>query len=107
MWMYRLRIVMSDLGNRVGVRHSDGIALLPELGQQDLAEMIGCSRGMVSRMIFEMEESGLLARRGKQYVLLKKWNFIDYRQLQKAVRQIENTSSTTRSALGSSGALRK
>jgi CRP-like cAMP-binding protein len=91
----RLTIVMSDLGNRVGVKDSDGIVLLPELGQQDLSEMIGCSRGMVSRMIGEMVEFGLLARRGKQYVLLKKWKFIDNRrQPQKAVRQVESTAST-------------
>ncbi len=30
---------------------------------------------MVTRLIAEMVQSGLLARRGKQYVLLKKWDF--------------------------------
>jgi CRP/FNR family transcriptional regulator, cyclic AMP receptor protein len=71
----RLEVVMSDLAARASARDSEGVILIPELGHEDLAEMIGCSRPMVSRMIAEMTESGLLARRGKQYVLLDKWNF--------------------------------
>jgi len=71
----RLTIVMSDLATRASVRDSEGTILIPELGHEDLAEMIGCSRPLVSRMIAEMVESGLIARRGKQYVLLKKWDF--------------------------------
>ena len=73
----RLTIVLSDLAKRAGVRDAEGIILIPEIFHEDLAEMIGCSRPMVSRLIAEMIESGLLARRGKQYVLLKKWNFGD------------------------------
>jgi CRP/FNR family transcriptional regulator, cyclic AMP receptor protein len=73
----RLTIVLSDLGTRAGVRDSEGIILIPEVFHEDLAEMIGCSRPMVSRLIAQMVESGLLARRGKQYVLLKRWDFGD------------------------------
>jgi len=76
----RLTIVLSDLATRAGVRDSEGVILIPELGHEDLAEMIGCSRPMVSRLIAEMVESGLIARRGRQYVLLKKWNFDDNRR---------------------------
>jgi CRP/FNR family transcriptional regulator, cyclic AMP receptor protein len=71
----RLTIVMTDLANRLGVRDSRGIVLIPEIYHDNLAEMIGCSRPMISRLIGQMIESGLLARRGKQYVLLKKWDF--------------------------------
>jgi len=71
----RLTVVMSDLATRASVRDSEGTILIPELGHEDLAEMIGCSRPLVSRMLAEMVESGLIARRGKQYVLLKKWDF--------------------------------
>ena len=86
----RLTIVMSDLAKRAGVRDSEGIILIPEIGHEDLAEMIGCSRPMVSRLIAEMVESGLLSRRGKQYVLLKKWDFSDnHRNSQKSVRRLE------------------
>lgn len=73
----RLTMVMSDLAMRAGVRDSEGVILIPEIGHEDLAEMIGCSRPMVSRLIAQMVESGLLGRRGKRYVLLKKWNFDD------------------------------
>jgi CRP/FNR family transcriptional regulator, cyclic AMP receptor protein len=86
----RLTIVMTDLAKRAGVRDSEGIILIPEIGHEDLAEMIGCSRPMVSRLIAQMVESNLLARRGKQYVLLKKWDLTDNRSnSQKAVRKLE------------------
>jgi hypothetical protein len=65
------------LAKRAGVRDAEGIILIPEVFHEDLAEMIGCSRPMVSRLIAQMVESGLLARRGKQYVLLKRWDFGD------------------------------
>ncbi|MGD0119149.1 MAG: Crp/Fnr family transcriptional regulator [Candidatus Binatus sp.] len=85
----RLTIVMSDLAKRAGVRDSEGIILIPEIGHEDLAEMIGCSRPMVSRLVAEMVESGLLSRRGKQYVLLKKWDFNDnHRNSQKSVHRL-------------------
>jgi CRP/FNR family cyclic AMP-dependent transcriptional regulator len=95
----RLTIVLSDLAKRAGVQDSQGIILIPEVFHEDLAEMIGCSRPMVSRLIAQMVESGLLARRGKQYVLLKKWNFAnDSRDSQKAVSKFEPTSSGRASA---------
>jgi CRP/FNR family transcriptional regulator, cyclic AMP receptor protein len=73
----RLKVVLSDLGTRAGVPDSEGVILIPELNHEDLAEMIGCSRPMISRLIAEMIDAGLLARRGKQYVLLKKWEFVN------------------------------
>ncbi len=84
----RLTMVMSDLAKRAGVRDAEGIILIPEIRHEDLAEMIGCSRPMVSRLIAIMIESGLLARRGNQYVLLKKWNFNDNgRNVQRSARR--------------------
>src|SRR5882762_1917465 len=88
----RLTMVLSDLGTRAGVKDSEGTILIPELGHEDLAEMIGCSRPMVSRLIAEMIESGLLARRGKQYVLLKKWDVNDDSHSEKAIRQLRAVS---------------
>jgi CRP/FNR family transcriptional regulator, cyclic AMP receptor protein len=77
----RLKLVLGDLGKRAAVTDSEGTILIPELGHEHLAEMIGCSRPMVSRMIAELVDAGLLARRGKQYVLLKNWDFdMDPRQ---------------------------
>ena len=85
----RLTMVLSDLAMRAGARDSKGIILIPEIGHEDLAEMIGCSRPLVSRLIAEMIESGLLARRGKQYVLLKNWDFNQSnRSPQKTIRRL-------------------
>jgi hypothetical protein len=85
----RLKLVLGDLGKRAAVTDSEGTILIPELGHEHLAEMIGCSRPMVSRMIAELVDAGLLARRGKQYVLLKNWDFdMDPRQ-SKVVPRVE------------------
>ena len=90
----RLTMVMSDLATRAGAKDSQGTILIPELGQEDLAEMIGCSRPMVSRLIAKMIESRLLSRRGKQYVLLKKWDFKDNsRNSKKSVPRFETGSA--------------
>src|SRR5271169_6780693 len=101
----RLTIVLSDLAKRVGVRDSQGIVLIPEIYHDDLAEMIGCSRPMISRLIGQMVESGLLARRGKKYVLLKKWDFDNNshtpeksRDAEKPVRRLESVSRGSSSA---------
>lgn len=71
----RLQIVLSDLATRVGVSDGRGVLLIPELRHEDLAEMIGCSRPMISRLIHEMIDDQLIAQSGKQYVLLQKWDF--------------------------------
>jgi CRP/FNR family transcriptional regulator, cyclic AMP receptor protein len=91
----RLVIVMSELAMRSGVKDSEGIVLIPEIGHEDLAEMIGCSRPMVSRLIADMVKSRLLARRGKQYVLLKKWDFDNNSRNSspKSIRRVEAVSS--------------
>jgi CRP/FNR family transcriptional regulator, cyclic AMP receptor protein len=99
----RLTLVMSDLANRAGVEDADGIILIPEIGHEGLSEMIGCSRPMVTRLIAEMVQSGLLARRGKQYVLLKKWDFSESSpSFRKAARRLEAVSSGRSSNLGKS-----
>jgi CRP/FNR family cyclic AMP-dependent transcriptional regulator len=89
----RLTIVMSDLAKRAGVQDADGIILIPELGHEGLSEMIGCSRPMVTRLIAEMVQAGLLKRRGKQYVLLKKWDFDENSpSFRKMARRLEAVS---------------
>jgi CRP/FNR family transcriptional regulator, cyclic AMP receptor protein len=86
----RLTMVLSDLAKRAGARDSEGVILIPEVFHEDLAEMIGCSRPMVSRLIAQMVESGLLTRRGKQYVLLKNWDFNQSNRIpQKAIRRLQ------------------
>jgi CRP/FNR family cyclic AMP-dependent transcriptional regulator len=65
----RLEVVLNELGSKFGVRDKRGILLTPELSHADLADMIGSSRPMVSRLIAEMNEDGLLARQGKHFIL--------------------------------------
>lgn len=67
----RLEVVLSDLGARFGVSESRGILLTPELAQEELAEMIGSSRPMVSKLLTEMTERGIIARQGRRYILLR------------------------------------
>ena len=99
----RLTVVMSDLAKRAGVNDSEGTVLIPEIGHEALSEMIGCSRPMVTRLIAEMVQSGLLARRGKQYVLLKKWDFNESSPgFRKTARGLEAVSLGRPSASGRS-----
>jgi CRP-like cAMP-binding protein len=65
---HRLQFVFADLANRLGVRDTRGIVLLPELSHQDLAEMTGCSRAMASRVIGKMLEEGILRQEGHYIV---------------------------------------
>jgi CRP/FNR family cyclic AMP-dependent transcriptional regulator len=98
----RLTIVLSDLAKRAGVQDSQGIILIPEVFHEDLAEMIGCSRPMVSRLIAQMIDSGLLARRAKQYILLNKWDSNESSpSFRKMSRRLESVSleRSARSAL--------
>ena len=67
----RLEVVLRELGARFGVRDTRGVLLMPELAHADLADMIGSSRPMVSLLISEMTEEGLLLRQGKQFILLR------------------------------------
>lgn len=65
----RLLQVLADLSARFGVKSASGATLIVELSHNDLAEMIGCSRPMVTRMIKKMMSEGTLARNGKYYVV--------------------------------------
>ena len=66
----RLEIVLDELAERFGVPDSRGTLLLPELAQEELAEMIGSSRPMVSKLLTEMTERGLLIREGRRHILV-------------------------------------
>jgi len=66
----RLQAIFSDLATRFGVKESRGTLLTIELGQHDLAEMIGSSRPIVSQLIAKMRRAGKLEQRGKHYLIL-------------------------------------
>jgi CRP-like cAMP-binding protein len=66
----RLEVVLNELALRFGVPDARGVLLTPELAQEELAEMIGSSRPMVSKLLMEMTEQGLLARDGRRRILV-------------------------------------
>jgi CRP/FNR family cyclic AMP-dependent transcriptional regulator len=67
----RLQMTLADLGARFGVNDARGVLLTPELAQEELAEMIGSSRPMVSKLLSEMAERSLIACQGRRYILLR------------------------------------
>src|SRR5258708_10914039 len=70
----RLEVVLTELGAKFGVRDTRGGLLMPELAHADLADMIGSSRPMGSRLIAEMTEERFLLRQGKQVILLESFS---------------------------------
>jgi CRP/FNR family cyclic AMP-dependent transcriptional regulator len=67
----RLQMVLAELGARFGVHDARGVLLTPELAQEELAEMIGSSRPMVSKLLSEMAERAMVACQGRRYILLR------------------------------------
>src|SRR6202451_3733932 len=67
----RLELMLAQLGRKFGAPDDDGIALTFEPAHGDLAEMIGCSRPMVSRLMADLIKQGEIAGRGRLYILLK------------------------------------
>jgi hypothetical protein len=63
-------MVLTELAERFGVPDSRGTLLMPELAQEELAEIIGSSRPMVSKLLTEMTERGILIREGRRHILL-------------------------------------
>jgi hypothetical protein len=59
-----------DLGTRFGVEDRRGTLIILKLSQEDLAEMIGSSRPMVSKLVGDMVEEGMLARGEQHHFIL-------------------------------------
>jgi CRP/FNR family transcriptional regulator, cyclic AMP receptor protein len=68
----RLEVIFAEMAERFGVTDARGILITPELEQEGLAEMIGGSRPMVSKLLMEMKQEGVIAREGKHYILASK-----------------------------------
>jgi CRP/FNR family cyclic AMP-dependent transcriptional regulator len=83
----RLEMVLERLGARFGIEDERGTLLVPELGHEDLAEMIGSSRPMVSKLISEMTEEGLLTRgENRRFILCANARWSTPNALQPSVR---------------------
>jgi CRP-like cAMP-binding protein len=68
----RLEVIFAGMAERFGVTEARGILITPELEQESLAEMIGGSRPMVSKLLMEMKQEGVIAREGKHYIVSSK-----------------------------------
>jgi CRP/FNR family transcriptional regulator, cyclic AMP receptor protein len=68
----RLEVIFAEMAERFGVTDARGILITPELEQEGLAEMIGGSRPMVSKLLMEMKQEGVIAREGKHYIVVSK-----------------------------------
>jgi CRP-like cAMP-binding protein len=66
----RLEIVFKDLGARFGIDEKRGNLITLELSHENLAEMIGSSRPMVSKLIGDMVSEGLLTRSEQHQFIL-------------------------------------
>jgi CRP/FNR family cyclic AMP-dependent transcriptional regulator len=66
----RLELMLAHLGRKFGAPDDEGIALTFDPAHAELAEMIGCSRPMVSRLMADLIKQGEIARRGRLYILL-------------------------------------
>jgi len=67
----RLNFVLANLGERLGATDARGVLLIPEFSHEELAEMIGSSRPLVSRLIAKMIEEGVILRDGKRYIIAR------------------------------------
>ncbi len=65
----RFETVLRDLATRFGIKEQRGVLITADLSQLDLAEMIGSSKPMISRLVKEMSATGELIRVAKQYII--------------------------------------
>jgi CRP-like cAMP-binding protein len=65
----RLELVLTDLARRYGVTDDRGTLLVADLSHETLAQMIGSSRPIVSRLLADMTKERIIARHGGRYLL--------------------------------------
>jgi CRP-like cAMP-binding protein len=67
----RLEFVIAEVAESFGVQDARGILLTIELGHNEWAELIASSRSLVSKLISQLVDEGILEHEGKHYTLLK------------------------------------
>ena len=64
---------LSELLTTQAITQDDGSVMVEErMTQQDIAQRIGCSREMVSRLLKDLESGGYLSMHERRYVLLRR-----------------------------------
>ena len=83
----RLEMVFTEMALKFGIPDSRGTLLATELSQEELAEMIGSSRPMVSKLLADMAVQGTVAREGRHYILLGRESRTSQRALSRTAPQ--------------------
>jgi CRP/FNR family transcriptional regulator, cyclic AMP receptor protein len=101
----RLEMVFEDLGARFGVDDKRGTLIILQLSQEDLGEMIGSSRPMVSKLVGDMIKEGFLARtQQRQFILLsqaeRQSRLASSLELTQSGKAIRASKSLARKAVG-------
>lgn len=65
----RLAAMLAGFADRFGIPESRGLILPLELGQQEIAEMIGGSRPMVGKLLVDLERDGFILRDGRRWII--------------------------------------
>jgi CRP-like cAMP-binding protein len=65
----RLVLLLLELSEHFGVRHTLGIRLTVKARHKDLAELLAASRPRVSEHLTEFEHEGLVIRRNRQLIV--------------------------------------
>ena len=69
----RLELVLRDLGTKFGIQDKEGVLLALDPAHADLAEMIGSSRPMVSRLMSELIAEGEIGQARQTLHPIKRW----------------------------------
>jgi CRP-like cAMP-binding protein len=87
----RLEFVLTELAMRFGAEDARGVLLLPQLSHADLAEMIGSSRPMVSRVLADLSRRGMLTECDGHFIIARNsgliprnFNAVSWEPIQKA-----------------------
>jgi CRP-like cAMP-binding protein len=73
----RLEMELRDLFARFGIREKRGTLLVPELRHDELAEIIGSSRPVVTRLIDEMMQDGILRCDDRHHFIVSRGSRLD------------------------------
>ncbi len=65
----RLATLLLHLARQHGTRDSRGVLLRPHITQQQLAGLVGASRGVVNQTLGDFRRRGLISTEGRQIII--------------------------------------
>jgi CRP/FNR family transcriptional regulator, cyclic AMP receptor protein len=73
----RIRMAISDLAKKHGIRDAHGTIIDLKITHQDLAEMVGTSRETVTRVLAHLREQGIIEVNSRRMTVLKPQALLD------------------------------